>query len=97
MRLFLSILLSALFTISLGQRNQGKELIKQVDNLISGNLKNYAPGCALLVAKKGEVLLEKGYGIANLELNVPMKPEMVFRIGSITKHFSAIAILQLVD
>ena len=97
MRLFLSILLSALFTISLGQRNQGKELIKQVDNLISGNLKNYAPGCALLVAKKGEVLLEKGYGIANLELNVPMKPEMVFRIGSITKQFTAIAILQLVD
>ncbi|HRH47222.1 MAG TPA: serine hydrolase [Panacibacter sp.] len=97
MRLFLAILLSALFTVSSGQSKQDKELVKEVDELISDNLKNYAPGCALLVAKKGEVLLEKGYGIANLELNVPMKSEMIFRIGSITKQFTAIAILQLVD
>lgn len=97
MRLFLAILLSVLFTVSFGQSKQDKELVKQVDKLISDNLNNYAPGCAVLIAKKGEVLLEKGYGTANLELNVPMKSEMVFRIGSITKQFTAIAILQLVD
>lgn len=97
MRLFLSILLSVLVSVSLGQSKQDKELVKQVDKLISDNLNNYAPGCAVLIAKKGEVLLEKGYGTANLELNVPMKSEMVFRIGSITKQFTAIAILQLVE
>ena len=35
--------------------------------------------------------------MANLELNVPMQPDMVFRIGSITKQFTAIAILQLME
>ncbi len=97
MKLYLFILFSSLFTLSFGQSKQDKELIKQVDKSISDNYKNYAPGCAVLIAKKGELLLEKGYGIANIELNVPMKSEMVFRIGSITKQFTAMAILQLVD
>ncbi len=97
MKLYLFIICIGLYTLSLGQSKQDKELEKQVDKSISDNYKNFAPGCAVLIAKKGEVLLEKGYGTANLELNVPMKSEMVFRIGSITKQFTAIAILQLVD
>ena len=76
---------------------QDKELVKQIDKSISDNYKNYTPGCAVLIAKKGEVLLEKGYGTANIELSVPMKSDMVFRIGSITKQFTAMAILQLAD
>lgn len=97
MRLYLTILFTVLASLSFGQSKQDKELVKQVEKSISDNYKNYAPGCAVLIAKKGEVLLEKAYGTANLELNVPMKPEMVFRIGSITKQFTATAILQLVD
>ena len=50
---------------------------------------------AVLVAKDGKVLLCKGYGMANLELKVPNTPETKFRIGSITKPFTAMAILQL--
>jgi CubicO group peptidase (beta-lactamase class C family) len=84
-------------TLSLGQSKQDKELVKQIDKSINDNYKNFAPGCAILIAKKGEIIIEKGYGIANLELNVAMKSEMVFRIGSITKQFTAISILQLVD
>lgn len=79
------------------QNKEDKALIKQIDNSISDHYKNYTPGCAVLIAKKGAVLLEKGYGTANIELNVPMKPEMVFRIGSITKQFTAMAVLQLVE
>lgn len=86
-----------LYTLSFGQSKKDKEIVKQIDKLISDNFKSLAPGCAVLIAKKGEVLLEKGFGTANLELNVPMKSEMVFRIGSVTKQFTAIAILQLVD
>jgi CubicO group peptidase (beta-lactamase class C family) len=97
MKLYLFILFTGLSTLSFGQGKQDKELVKQIDKSISDNYKNYAPGFAVLIAKKGEVLLEKGYGTANIELNVPMKSEMVFRIGSITKQFTAIAILQLVD
>jgi CubicO group peptidase (beta-lactamase class C family) len=97
MKPFLFILLTALATLSFGQSKQDKERVKQVDKFISDNYQSSAPGCAVLVAKKGEVLLEKGYGTANIELNVPMQAGMAFRIGSITKQFTAVAILQLVE
>ena len=50
---------------------------------------------AVLIAKGDKVLLRKGYGKANYELNVANTPETVFRIGSITKSFTALSILQL--
>ena len=49
----------------------------------------------VLVAKGDKILLRKGYGMANYELGVPNTPETVFRIGSITKSFTALSILQL--
>lgn len=96
-RLYFILLFAGFFTVLYGQRKQDKEIALRIDKLISDNYKNYSPGCAILMAKNNEVLLEKGYGIANLELDVPMKPQMIFRIGSITKQFTAMAILQLVE
>jgi CubicO group peptidase (beta-lactamase class C family) len=49
----------------------------------------------VLIAKGDKILLRKGYGMANFELNVPNSPETVLRIGSITKMFTAFSILQL--
>ena len=80
-----------------GQSKQEKGLIKQLDGYVSENYSRYSPGCAVLVAKSGNILFQKGFGYANLELDAPVKPESVFRIGSITKQFTAIAILQLVE
>ena len=54
-----------------------------------------SPGGAILVMKKGEVILKEAIGIADMELNVPIQPDMVFEIGSISKQFAAIAILKL--
>ena len=48
-----------------------------------------------LVAKNGKILLEKGYGMANVELDVPNTADTKFRLGSITKQFTATAIMQL--
>lgn len=50
---------------------------------------------SVLVAKEGKILLCKGYGMANYELDVPNTPETKFRLGSITKQFTAMAIMQL--
>jgi CubicO group peptidase (beta-lactamase class C family) len=50
-----------------------------------------------LVAQGGQVVLRKGYGMANLEWEAPNAPDTRFRIGSITKQFSAAVILQLVE
>jgi D-alanyl-D-alanine carboxypeptidase len=50
---------------------------------------------SVLVARDGKVLLEKGYGLASAEWDVPNSPDTKFRIGSITKQFTATAVLQL--
>ncbi len=53
------------------------------------------PGAVVLVAQNGQVLYEKGFGLANLKKDIPITPETEFRIGSITKQFTATAILKL--
>ncbi len=50
---------------------------------------------SVLIAHKGKIVLSKGYGMANYELGVPNSPETRFRLGSVTKQFTAMAILQL--
>lgn len=55
------------------------------------------PGVALAVVKDGRLVKAAGYGVASLELNVPVSPETVFEIGSISKQFAANAILLLVE
>ena len=55
------------------------------------------PGAAISVVKNGQAIFRKAYGLANLELNVPMRPEMVFRLCSVTKQFTAAAIFMLAE
>jgi CubicO group peptidase (beta-lactamase class C family) len=55
------------------------------------------PGLSLAVVKNGRVILAQGYGSANLELKVPASPETVYALGSISKQFTAAAILLLVE
>jgi CubicO group peptidase (beta-lactamase class C family) len=68
---------------------------KLVDSLFSSVIKSGSPGAAVLVAQNGRVLFEKGYGLADVEKHVAVMPETKFRIGSITKQFTAAAILKL--
>lgn len=55
------------------------------------------PGAAVLVRWRGEVVLRKGYGMAQMDLGVPVAPEQVFEIGSVTKQFTAALILRLAE
>jgi CubicO group peptidase (beta-lactamase class C family) len=71
------------------------EIVRYADQLFSQTYPAGEPGAAVLVARDGQVLLRKGYGMANLELGVPIQPDMVFELGSITKQFTATAILML--
>lgn len=52
---------------------------------------------SILVAEKGKIIYEKGFGMANMEWAVPNQPDTKFRIGSVTKQFTAALILQLVE
>jgi CubicO group peptidase (beta-lactamase class C family) len=51
----------------------------------------------VLVAEKGNIVFKKGYGLANMEWNISNKPDTKFRLGSITKQFTSMLILQLVE
>ena len=50
-----------------------------------------------LVGDQGQIVLKKGYGLANMEWAIPNTPETKFRLGSLTKQFTATLIMQLVD
>ncbi|MDD1678007.1 MAG: beta-lactamase family protein [Methanomicrobiales archaeon] len=56
-----------------------------------------APGAAVLLSKKGQILYRRGIGQANLEHLVPLKPDMPFQLASLTKPFTSTAILMLVE
>jgi CubicO group peptidase (beta-lactamase class C family) len=55
------------------------------------------PGVSVAVLKNGEIVLAKGYGLANVEHEVPVKPETIFQSGSMGKQFTATAIMMLVE
>ncbi|HEX2222868.1 MAG TPA: serine hydrolase, partial [Thermoanaerobaculia bacterium] len=71
--------------------------LRDLDALAAENYPADQPGAAILVEKDGQVILRKGYGLANVELGVPVSPEMVFEVGSVTKQFTAAAILMLAE
>jgi CubicO group peptidase (beta-lactamase class C family) len=86
--LFLGIMIS-------GNYSSAQSLESTIDNIISENYSGEKPGATALVYKDGKTLYRNAVGMANLELGVAMKPENVIEIGSITKQFTAVAILML--
>lgn len=69
----------------------------QLEALVAPHFAADAPGAAVLVRKGNRVLLRKAWGMADLELDVALAPEHVFRLGSLTKQFTATAILMLAE
>jgi CubicO group peptidase (beta-lactamase class C family) len=57
----------------------------------------HIPGLALLVARGGKIVRAEGFGLANVELEVPVKPETVFQSGSVGKQFTATAVMMLAE
>jgi CubicO group peptidase (beta-lactamase class C family) len=94
---FLTIMVMTFTLLTTAQSPATKAMCAEFDKLLSAQFNPCETGSAALVAINGQVIYKKAFGMANLELNVPMQPDMVFRIGSITKQFTAIAILQLME
>lgn len=69
----------------------------RVDRLFAQWDKPESPGCALGVVKNGRFIYERGYGMANLDYDIPNSPRLVYYVGSDSKQFTAaaIALLQL--
>lgn len=90
-------LLAILALAALPASAQEGDLASYADKLLAEAYPAGEPGAAALVVKDGKTVLRKGYGLANLELGVPIQPDMVFEIGSVTKQFTAAAILMLAE
>ncbi|MGB8957865.1 MAG: serine hydrolase [Candidatus Aminicenantales bacterium] len=70
-------------------------LAARIDAVMAAVYKPGEPGAAIIVRKDGQTIFRKGYGMADLELGVAVEPDMIFRLGSITKQFTAMSILML--
>jgi CubicO group peptidase (beta-lactamase class C family) len=69
-----------------------------VDEFIKAEMqRQHIPGVSIAVLKDGKPIKVEGYGMANVELNVPAKPETVYKIGSLSKQFIATGIMLLIE
>jgi CubicO group peptidase (beta-lactamase class C family) len=69
----------------------------QVDKLFAQLDKPDSPGCALGIIKDGKLIYTRGYGMANLDYGIPLSSKSVFDLESISKQFTAMSILLLVN
>jgi CubicO group peptidase (beta-lactamase class C family) len=92
----ITILISTLFLIlALSMVSFSQTLEEKVDEYIDPLIQMEKFSGSILIAQKGEILFSKGYGMANYEHNVPNTSHTKFRMGSLTKQFTAMAIMQL--
>ena len=73
---------------------QGQDSTAQIDRIFSF-ASTTSPGCAVAVDRNGRTLVSKAYGMANLEYDVPLTPNSIFEAGSVSKQFTAAAVLLL--
>jgi CubicO group peptidase (beta-lactamase class C family) len=76
---------------------QENDVQEKVDNYIEAYIQMNQFSGTILIAKNGHILANKGYGYANYAFNIENTPQTKFRIGSLTKGFTAVAVMQLVE
>ena len=67
----------------------------RIDQLMAGRVQPDGPGAAVAVLRNGAFIHRKAYGLADLEWGIPLRPDCVFRIASLTKQFTAVAAMML--
>ncbi len=73
-------------------------LARSIDDYVLGVIqKRHIPGVSVAIVKNGKLLQAKGYGLANVELSVPATEKTVYQLASVTKQFTATAIMMLVE
>ena len=96
LNLCLALCLTLLFT-STTAKPQSIDLT-ELDKLVPEELKEKnTPGAVITVVSGDRVIYQKAFGVANVETATPMQPEMLFRLGSTTKMFTAAALLTLAE
>jgi CubicO group peptidase (beta-lactamase class C family) len=95
------LLLAALLTVSLAAEaaaQANSALVQRLDSIAGYWVqREYAVGIVAAVVQGNDTLLMQSYGRADVEWDVPMPLDAMFVIGSVTKQFTAVAVLQLRD
>ena len=77
---------------------QTDDIGSKVDNFVNSSIRQQKiPGLALAVLRDGQIIKAQGYGLSNIELNVPASPQTVFQSGSVGKQFTATGVMMLVE
>src|SRR5438128_1318777 len=70
----------------------------KVDDYVAAQMRRqHIPGVSLAVVKDGKIVKVRGYGMANVETAMPATPDTVYQLASVTKQFTATAVMMLVE
>ena len=97
-----TVVLACVYCLGQQQSNKGprigRDTAKEIDSYVRSEMsKQKIPGVSLAILQNGKISILKSYGLANVEHNVPVKPETVFQSGSMGKQFTAAAVMILVQ
>lgn len=92
-----SLILLVLAALASQQTPSQPAIPSQIDQLMQSHYAAQDFSGAVLVARQGKILYQRGFGLANREWNIPNDPEAKFEIGSMTKQFTAMLVLQFVN
>jgi CubicO group peptidase (beta-lactamase class C family) len=83
------------FPVILFAQSLPDSMISKIDNLFKQWDNPNTPGCAIAIIRNDSILYKKGYGSANLEYGIPISPETIFHMASVSKQFTAFSIVLL--
>lgn len=99
MRIYVKTLLILLWSFAAITAIYGQSLpgltIKKIDSLFIQWDNSNSPGCAIGIVRNDSPIYAKGYGMANLEFSIPITPETIFYMASVSKQFTAYSIILL--
>lgn len=90
------VLLMAGLLVSCASEKSAEEKQLAVDQIFT-DFQNEMPGAAVMVIRNGEIIMQKGYGMARVSDLTPVTADTNFRLASVTKQFTAMTILQLIE
>src|SRR6516164_6007835 len=91
------LLFFLLFSPDLFAQSKPDSLEFKVDALFNKYYNTHTPGCAVGIVRNEKVIFRKGYGMANLEYDIPISPSSFFDIASVSKQFAGFAISTLIQ
>jgi CubicO group peptidase (beta-lactamase class C family) len=92
-----ALCLTFLFAVAFAAAQTAATTAAVTDYVKAEMQRQHIPGLSLLVVKNGKIVRAEGFGLANVELQVPVKPETIFQSGSVGKQFTATAVMMLVE